>query len=78
MKYTRRGILSTINSIYDPIGCLAPVTIQGKILLRELMVEIKEWDEPLPLEKARDLENWKESLRDVETIKTQEHIRQRL
>ncbi|VDI13730.1 Hypothetical predicted protein [Mytilus galloprovincialis] len=32
---TRRGILSTINSLYDPLGFLAPVIIQGKLLLKE-------------------------------------------
>lgn len=26
--FTRRGVLSTINSIFDPMGFLAPVTIQ--------------------------------------------------
>jgi hypothetical protein len=34
---TRRGILSTINSIYDPLGFLAPVILQGKLLLRRLV-----------------------------------------
>ncbi|KAK3098135.1 hypothetical protein FSP39_016503 [Pinctada imbricata] len=33
--FTRRGLLSTVNSLYDPIGFLAPFTIMGKILLRE-------------------------------------------
>lgn len=34
--YTRRGVLSTINSVFDPIGFAAPVVIQGK-LLREML-----------------------------------------
>lgn len=33
---TRRGILSSLNSIFDPIGFLSPITISGKILLREV------------------------------------------
>ncbi|KAK7919305.1 hypothetical protein WMY93_010589 [Mugilogobius chulae] len=32
--FTRRGILSVINSLYDPLGFAAPVTIQGKALYR--------------------------------------------
>lgn len=34
--FTRRGVLSTVNSVFDPMGMLAPVTIQGRALLREL------------------------------------------
>jgi hypothetical protein len=33
---TRRGMLSTVNSIYDPLGFLAPVIIQGQLILRKL------------------------------------------
>ena len=33
---TRRGILSTISSIYDPLGFVAPVLLMGKQLLQEL------------------------------------------
>ncbi|XP_048764717.2 uncharacterized protein LOC125672561 [Ostrea edulis] len=48
--YTRRGLLSTINSVFDPIGFVQPVVIEGKILLREMMSVTKktDWDDPLP------------------------------
>ena len=36
MKITRRLLLSVTNSCYDPLGLLAPVTIQMKIALRSL------------------------------------------
>ena len=42
---TRRGILSTISSIYDPIGFVAPLSLQGKQVLQELCREGVEWDE---------------------------------
>ena len=45
---TRRGILSTINSIFDPIGFAAPVIIQGKWLLRDITAGSSDWDTPLP------------------------------
>lgn len=34
--FTRRGILSTVNSLYDPLGFVCPITMQGKALVREL------------------------------------------
>lgn len=46
--FTRRGVLSTINSLYDPLGFVAPITIQGKAILRELTTENGDWDAPLP------------------------------
>ncbi|KAG1651579.1 hypothetical protein GQR58_026910 [Nymphon striatum] len=53
---TRRGILSYISSIYDPLGFVAPVTLKGKIILQELCRQKIDWDEPIPL----DLETqWK-------------------
>lgn len=34
--FTRRGVLATVNSLFDPLGLVAPITIRGKLLLREL------------------------------------------
>ncbi|KAK0152653.1 hypothetical protein N1851_005822 [Merluccius polli] len=38
---TRRGILSVINSIYDPLGFLAPVILPAKLLLKDSSLEKK-------------------------------------
>ncbi|XP_071139321.1 uncharacterized protein [Mytilus edulis] len=67
--YTRRGLLSTINSIFDPLGYLAPVTIKGKLLLRSVMTGQIMWDEPLPEEVYNEWESWRTSLFDLETVK---------
>jgi len=48
--FTRRGVLSTLNSLYDRLGFAAPVTIQGKFILRDLTDESGRWDSPLPKE----------------------------
>ncbi|XP_073459912.1 uncharacterized protein [Aquarana catesbeiana] len=61
--FTRRGVLSTINSLYDPLGFAAPITIQGKILLRELTADTCDWDSPLPPEKETLWVTWRDSLK---------------
>lgn len=35
--FTRRGVLATVNSLFDPLSMVVPITIQGKLLLRELL-----------------------------------------
>ena len=60
--FTRRGVLSTINGLYDPLGVAAAFTITGKILLRESLAEKLDWDEPLPQEYLERWQAWKGSL----------------
>ena len=45
---TRRGILSTVSSIYDPMGFVAPLLLQGKQILQLLCREGVDWDDPVP------------------------------
>ncbi|KAK3752086.1 hypothetical protein QZH41_016992 [Actinostola sp. cb2023] len=35
--FTRRGALSTVNSVYDPLGLAAPVMLEGRKLLQQLV-----------------------------------------
>ena len=44
---TRRGILSTVSSLYDPLGLVSPFTLQGKQILKRLCCEGGGWDEPV-------------------------------
>ncbi|KAM3938230.1 uncharacterized protein RB166_011994 [Leptodactylus fuscus] len=60
--FTKRGVLSVVNSLYDPLGFVAPITIQGKSLLRQLSETVKDWDAPLPPDKESKWETWKQSL----------------
>ncbi|KAI4832137.1 hypothetical protein KUCAC02_015114, partial [Chaenocephalus aceratus] len=66
---TRRGVLSTINSLFDPLRFAAPVSIQGRIILRELMTDGCEWDAPLPKEKLEEWLRWKNSMEDLQGLK---------
>jgi hypothetical protein len=43
--FTRRGLLSAVSSIFDPIGFLSPFTVSGRMLLRKACPEGIDWDE---------------------------------
>ncbi|XP_015776464.1 PREDICTED: uncharacterized protein LOC107354491 [Acropora digitifera] len=46
--FTRRGILSTVSSIYDPLSFAAPTLLEGKKILQELCREKADWEDPVP------------------------------
>lgn len=66
--FTRRGVLLMVNSVFDPLGMVAPVTIEGKSLLREISVNKCDWDAPLPEQKLKQWEAWRESLHDLSKL----------
>ena len=72
--FSRRGVLSTINSLYDPLGLAAPVTIKGKFLLRSMSANLSDarpgdWDTPLPEEQRPAWEQWRQSLLALDQVR---------
>ena len=55
---TRRGILSAVASLYDPLGLVSPWLLPGKILLQRLCRKKIEWDATLEEEDHRDWNDW--------------------
>ncbi|XP_041969277.1 uncharacterized protein LOC121726109 [Aricia agestis] len=47
-KFTKRTILSSTFSIYDPLGLLSPCTVQPKLLMQQLWRRGLDWDVPVP------------------------------
>ena len=61
--FTRRGILSVTNSIYDPLGIVSPITLGGKLIQRKALKRVDpsetcDWDSPLPIEIMKEWQNW--------------------
>ena len=65
---TRRGILSTVSSIFDPLGFLAPVMLEGKSMLQDLCCLSIGWDDPVPQETQVRWRDWKTRLQQLETL----------
>lgn len=55
---TRRGILSTVSTIYDPLGFLAPAILPAKRILQNLCKLQLDWDEPIPPDFAASWNKW--------------------
>ncbi|KAL1269630.1 hypothetical protein QQF64_031919 [Cirrhinus molitorella] len=49
--YTHRKVLSVVKILFDPLGFVVPVTIQGRALVCELTKEVQDWDTVLPEKK---------------------------
>lgn len=65
---TRRGILSTVASLFDPLGFLAPFLLKGKTVLQEMCRNGMGWDDPLPDGLQPVWEHWKADLANLEKI----------
>ena len=59
---TRRGILATVCSVYDPLGLISPVVLVGKKILQLLCADQLSWDDPLPDSLKSRWERWRNSV----------------
>ncbi|XP_063406647.1 uncharacterized protein LOC134690610 [Mytilus trossulus] len=67
--FTKRGLLSVINGIFDPLGFIAPVILGGRLIMREAVQNNSlDWDDPLPDNLLSYWQRWKQSLQDLETL----------
>ena len=66
---TRRGILSTVSSIYDPLGMVAPVVLTAKKILQDLCREKIGWDDEVPHNIIQEWMSWIQNLHQLEDFK---------
>ncbi|XP_060573471.1 uncharacterized protein LOC132731322 [Ruditapes philippinarum] len=66
--FSRRGVLSTLSSVYDPLGFLSPVILVGKQMLQQMCKDQIDWDSPLPDDCRPKWEKWRIDLHHLETL----------
>ena len=59
---TRRGLLSTVSSVYDPFGFVSPFVLKAKMLFQELCRIKSSWDAPMPIELKGQWNRWLQDL----------------
>ena len=65
---TRRGVLSTVASIYDPLGLIAPFTLRGKQILQNMCQQNMTWDDPLDGDLLHKWNGWTTELQHLEDV----------
>ena len=65
---TRRGILSSISSIYDPLGLVAPFLLKGRKVLQKITAETSRWDDEVKQEHIQEWDNWRRGLPALSTL----------
>ena len=75
---TRRGILSVISSLYDPLGLISPVIFVGKAILQELC-RLKDvgWDDEIPPDVAQRWLAWMSELPLLAELRTPRCVKPR-
>lgn len=68
---SRRGVLSTVASIFDPLGFVAPFVLLGKQILQQMCREKIDSDEPLSNELRPRWESWLLDLQNLANVKTE-------
>ena len=61
-EHTKREILSKIAKIYDPLGLVSPISLQGKLLYREACDVKLSWDAKLPRDLMHSWVRWEKKL----------------
>jgi hypothetical protein len=65
---TKRFFLKKIASLFDPLGFLAPFCIQGKILMQQIWISGRDWDEEVNTKEAEEVREWFSELECLKTV----------
>ena len=67
---TRRGMLSVIYSLFDPIGFIAPYIMKAKLLLQDLCRKQRAWDDEIEEQEKQQWNGWLTDLPKLEEVNT--------
>ena len=68
---TRRGVLSIVSSIFDPLGMISPFVLLGKKILQTLCKQNLGWDDQIPENIRGEWEAWLSQLPSLNNISPQ-------
>ena len=59
---TKRGVLTKVAKMYDPLGLASPLSLMGKMLYREACKLKCGWDQSLPADLVKNWKRWERQL----------------
>ena len=62
---TKRGILSAVSSIFDPLGFLTPFTLKAKLLIQLIWRKNVDWDDEDPQDIAKAWNKWLDGIKEI-------------
>ena len=65
---TKRGILSGLATVYDPLGLISPLSVPPRVLFQELCLSKLDWDSSLNPEQVARWEKWIDELKKARVI----------
>ena len=71
---TKRQILASIASLFDPLGYLSPTTMKMRLFLQKLWNKEKDWDDTMDKEDTGKWRQIVEETKELSTIEVLRHI----
>ena len=66
---TKRLVLSTVSSVFDPFGLVAPFTIRARLLLKQLWkCTGQQWDKEIPEDSQSTFLEWRSELENTSKL----------
>ena len=65
---TRRGVLSTVAAVFDPLGLISPIIMKAKILLQKLCKMKFDWDQQLGECELNEWHEWKRQMEHINRL----------
>ena len=72
---TKRNVLKTVATVFDPLGLISPFIVQAKIMLQEMWHRVYDWDEEVEDEVANRIQNWFSQLQCLAKVKAPRGLR---
>ena len=59
---TKRGVLAYLAKVYDPLGLVSPVLLEGKLIFRDICEARMQWDAPISDTLLKRWKKWEQAL----------------